>query len=316
MNRLLLILMLMCSTAIFAQDSTVKRLRDETSKAVKRFEQDTVEQKWKRGLTYNLAVTQGSLNNWAAGGDDFSLSATSVLNMFAFYKRGRNSWDNMLDFNLGYVKTSSLGERKNDDRLDFLSKYGYSVSDKWSIGGLFNFRSQLFNGYTFNTDDDPTLSSAFLSPAYITVSLGADFKPAPNLSIFISPITSRWVVVRNDSLSAKGLYGVDPGKTSSLELGAFLTANYIKEISKSVSYRGRLDLFSNYRHNPKNVDLFMTNVWALKLTNVLSFTWNLDLIYDDDVRIFGAESNKPALQVKSLLGAGLLVRTSNIRAPK
>jgi hypothetical protein len=313
MNKLLLLVLLFCQHLLVAQDTTVTRLRSEASRNIKRDAKDTVEQTWKRGLIYNLAVTQGSLNNWAAGGDDFSLSATSVLNLFAFYKKDRHSWDNMFDFNLGYVKTSSLGERKNDDRLDLLSKYGYSVSDKWSIGGLFNFRSQLFNGYTFNNDNDPTLSSAFLSPAYITVSAGADFKPTSNLSIFISPLTARWVVVRNDSLSAKGLYGVDPGKTTNLEVGAFLTANYIKELSPSVSYRGRLDLFSNYRHNPKNVDLFMTNVWALKLTNVLSFTWNLDLIYDDDVRIFGANNNLPALQVKSLVGAGLLIKTSNIR---
>lgn len=313
MNKLLLFLLLFCYTTLHAQDTTVKRLREEALRKVKRDAKDTVPKTWKTGLIYNLAVTQGSLNNWAAGGDDFSLSATSVLNLYGFYKKGRHSWDNMLDFNLGYVKTTSLGERKNDDRLDVLSKYGYTLFDKWSIAGLFNFRSQLFNGYTFNTDDDPTLSSAFLSPAYITLSAGLDYKPTTNLSIFISPLTTRWVVVRNDSLSAKGLYGVDSGKTSNLEMGAFLTANYNKELSPSVSYRGRLDLFSNYRHNPKNVDLFMTNVWALKLTSVLSLTWNLDLIYDDDVRIFGPNSNAPAFQVKSLVGAGLLIKTSNIR---
>ncbi|HEX8316053.1 MAG TPA: DUF3078 domain-containing protein, partial [Flavisolibacter sp.] len=84
--------------------------------------------------------------------------------------------------------------------------------------------------------------------------------------------------------------------------------NYIKEISASIQYRGRLDLFSNYRHNPQNIDLLMTNVFSVKLSRVLAATWNIDFIYDDDVRIFGKNGRSPALQIKSLIGAGLQVR--------
>jgi acyl carrier protein len=35
--------------------------------------------------------------------------------------------------------------------------------------------------------------------------------------------------------------------------------NYMKEINKVLTYKGRLDLFSNYRHHPKNVDINMSN---------------------------------------------------------
>ena len=45
-----------------------------------------------------------------------------------FIKKEKHSWDNTFDFNLGYVKTTSLGSRKNDDRFDLLSKYGYAIS--------------------------------------------------------------------------------------------------------------------------------------------------------------------------------------------
>ncbi len=82
---------------------------------------------WKTGGTFNLNVNQGALSNWAAGGDKFSLSLTSLLNLFAHYKHGRHSWDNSLDLAYGMVNTTSLGQRKSDDRIDFVSKYGYEL---------------------------------------------------------------------------------------------------------------------------------------------------------------------------------------------
>ena len=50
----------------------------------------------------------------------------------------------------------------------------------------------------------------FYAPGYVLLSLGFDYKPVDGLSIFVSPITSRWTIVRDDSLSAKGAYGVVP----------------------------------------------------------------------------------------------------------
>ena len=289
-----------------AQDETVKKLQAEADKKIVK-EADTVHKTWKTGGLYNINLSQGSLSNWAAGGDNFSLSLNSILSLYAFYQKGKSSWDNTFDFNLGYLRSTSLGSRKNDDRIDLLSKYGYAVSSDWNVATLFNFRSQLLNGYTY-PDDVKTFSSAFLSPAYALVSLGMDYKPKPEFSVFLSPITARWVIVKDDSLSAKGAYGVEPGSNSRTEIGAFVSANYIKEINKSLAYKGRLDLFSNYRRNPEKIDLFMTNIFSVKLSRVLSATWNVDLIYDDDVRIFGDDGTSPALQLKSLVGLGLLVK--------
>lgn len=128
------------------------------------------------------------------------------------------------------------------------------------------------------------------------------------MSIFFSPLTARLVIVSDTALSNKGMYGVNPGETTNLEYGAFATINFLKEISKSITYKARLDLFSNYRRNPQNIDVFMSNALNAKIAKIISVTWGLDLIYDDDVRIFGPNKNSPALQVKSLVGIGLLVK--------
>ena len=236
----------------------------------------------KKGGLYSLNLSQGSLSNWAAGGDDFTLSVNSLLSLYAFYKKGKHSWDNSFDFNLGYVNTTSLGSRKNDDRFDLLSKYGYALGPKLNLAGLVNLRSQFFKGYTYK-DNVRNYASNFMAPGYLLVSLGLDYKPSRDLSIFLSPTTARWVFVRDTALSNKGLYGVSPGKKSNLEFGAFVMINYLKEINKNLTYKGRLDLFSNYRRNPENIDLFMSNILNLRLSKVLTATWGLDLIYDDDV---------------------------------
>lgn len=306
MKRLLLLLFLFAGSHAMAQDETVQKLKADAERNIKK-EEDTTGSIWRKGGLLNLNLSQGSLNNWAAGGDNFSISLNAIASLYAFYKKDKSSWDNTLDFNLGYLRTTSLGSRKNDDRFDLLSKYGYAVSSKWNLAGLFNFRTQLLNGYTF-PDDVKTFSSAFLSPAYILLSAGMDYKPNNDFSIFISPLTARWVVVKDDTLSAKGLYGVDPGENSNAEFGAFVSANYVKEFSPTLAYKARLDLFSNYRHNPEKIDVFMSNILSVKLSRVLSATWNVDLIYDDDTRIFGDNGTSPALQLKSLVGLGLMVR--------
>jgi len=309
MKKIILLMFIsVIATAICAQDETVKDLKKASEKGVAKDPNDTIPKIWKIGGLYGLNLTQGSLSNWAAGGDEFSLSLNSVLNLFAFYKKDKHSWDNTFDFNLGYVKTTSLGSRKNDDRFDLLSKYGYALNPKLNVAGLLNFRSQFFDGYTYDADGIPTFSSTFLSPAYLLLSPGLDFKPADGLSIFVSPITVRWTIVTDDTLSAKGSYGVEPGAKSNTEIGAFLSVNYLKEFNKVISYKGRLDLFSNYKNNPQNIDLYFTNVLNIKVAKVLSLTYSLDMIYDDDVRLFGENKTGAALQLKSLLGFGLLLK--------
>lgn len=308
MKKLLALLMICyVSSYAVAQDQTVKGLKTDSERSIKKDPADTTQKVWKKGGQYGLNIAQGSLSNWAAGGDDFSLSVNSVLNLFAFYKKGKHSWDNTLDFNLGYVNTTSLGSRKNDDRLDILSKYGYALGPKWNVSGLVNFRSQLFDGYTY-TETSRTFSSTLLSPAYVLVSPGFDYKPNADLSIFISPLTSRWTIVLDDTLSNRGDYGVEPGKHTRNEIGAFASVNYLKTFNKIITYKGRLDLFSNYKGKAKNVDLYFTNVLNVKLNKILSLTYSLDMIYDDDVRLFGPTEKGARMQLKSMLGAGVLLK--------
>ncbi len=290
-----------------AQDLKVKKLATELNRSVKKEVSDTLPWTWKRGGLVNININQGSLSNWASGGDKFSLAVNSYVNYFVLYKYEKHSWDNNLDFNFGYVQSTSLGSRKNDDRLDMLSKYGYNFDGKLFATGLVNFRTQFFDGYTYASNKG-TFSSTFLSPAYMLTSAGIDYKPNQNFSAFVSPLTSRVVVVASKFLANKRAYGVDSGKHVVSDFGAFATINYRQVLPRNVSYKGRLDLFSNYLDNPENIDLFMTNYFGFKVGRYFSFNYNLDLIYDDNIKLFGKNGNSPALQVKSLIGVGFTMR--------
>lgn len=297
-------LLLIANQCSFSQDAIVRKLQTESLRSVKKDMNDTTWKTWKKGGVYSISVGQGSLSNWSAGGDDFSLTVATSINLFSFYKKNKHSWDNTLDINFGYVNTTSLGSRKNDDRFDLLTKYGYSLNKKFNLATLANLRSQFFPGYTYG-DNSKRLVSSFFAPANIIVSQGFDYKPTKSLSIFVSPVTARWVIVKDDSIFAKGDFGINPGSHSINQLGSFATVNYYTSFNKFVSYRGRLDLFSNYRKNPLNADVYMTNTLSAKVGKVVAFSWNLDMIYDDDVRMFGKNKTAPALQVKSLIGIGL-----------
>lgn len=290
-----------------AQEIIVRKLQSEVTRNVKKEINDTLPWTWKRGGLVNISLSQGSLSNWAAGGDRFSMAINTYVNYFLFYKEGKHNWDNSGDFNFGFVQATSLGSRKNDDRLDLLSKYGYNFDGKMFLTGLFNFRTQFFDGYTY-PGSQSLFSSTLLSPAYVLTSVGIDYKPTQNFSAFLSPLTSRWVIVANNFLSNKGAYGVDSGRHSMNEFGAFATINYRQLLPRDVSYKGRLDLFSNYANHPGNVDVYMTNYVAFKINKYFSVNYNLDLIYDDDVKLFGKNGTSPSLQTKSLIGIGFLMR--------
>ena len=306
-----LLALILCGSALHAQDQSFKKLREESAKGIKTTEKDTTGRLWFKGGSFGLTFNQGSLSNWAAGGDKLSLSLLGTLNVFANYKKGRHSWDNNLDLAYGYVNTTSLGNRKSDDRFDLTSKYGYDIGRNWYLSGLFNLRTQMTDGYIYPTETTREFTSTFFAPAYVVLSPGIDWMPNKDFSLFMSPFTGRWVVIRDDFLSNKGAYGVDTGKHVKSEFGAYVTATYNKEFAKNMTYKTKLELFSNYKHNPGNIDVFWTNIISLKVNKLISANISWDLIYDDDVRVFENKETGimgPRLQIKQTLGVGLTAK--------
>lgn len=267
---------------------------------------DTTKMTWKTGGMVSITFNQAALSNWSAGGDKSAISLNAMGNLYAFYQDGRRSWDNFLNAQYGIANTTSLGNRKTNDLLDLTSKYGYDLGKKWYLTSLFDFRSQFAPGYNYPSADSRVLTSDFFAPAYVLLSIGMDYKPNNNFSAFISPITAREVIVNNDSLAAVGSFGVDSGKKSRFEFGAYVSINFKTNVSKTAAYTGRLDLFSDYTRAPQNIAIYMTNALNVKVTSLISMLLSLNLIYDNNIKSVKDDGTVggPALQLQESMGIG------------
>lgn len=313
---------------LFAQDAGVKSLQDAASQNVQTVNDTAFKAGWKKGGLVNFALTQVGNSNWvAANGDDFSLSMAGSLNVFATKKWNYKTWDNVLDISYGLTNTTTLGVRKNNDLINFVSKLGMQPSG-WknvNITLLGQFRSQLTNGYDYDYFGSglKRRNSGFFAPAYITIAPGIDWHPKPWFSVFGSPVALRWTIVSNGpySFAAQGgvfqgntetalatLYGVDPVKENLVQFGAFVTLNVKKEIFKNVTYIGKVDLYSNYLKNPQNIDLFSTNQVQMKVNKWLSVNYEVDFLYDDDVKQAANPTHAVGLEVLSTLGVGFVAK--------
>src|SRR5258705_10811465 len=84
MKNLLLVVTLLASLISLSQDQNVKKLRSESERNISKDANDTIPKTWKRGGVISVNLAQGTLNNWAAGGEDFSLALNSLLSLYGF----------------------------------------------------------------------------------------------------------------------------------------------------------------------------------------------------------------------------------------
>lgn len=258
---------------------------------------------WKKAGVFNANFSQVSLTNWAAGGES-SMSGVFMVNYLANYKKDSLSWDNYLDLNYGFLRNGKDDLRKSSDKIEINSKVGYNTGNGWNYAGLVNFKSQFAPGYNYPNTSDAI--SKFLAPAYLSLALGMDWKTEYS-SLFISPATGKFTFVTDDQLSAVGSFGLEPGKKTRSELGASLRFGFKKEVLKNVNASTKLDLFSNYFHNPQNIDVDWKILISMKVNEWLSTNLVTQMIYDDDVKILDPDTGKSSakLQFMEMFGVGL-----------
>lgn len=261
---------------------------------------------WKTGGVGTLTFSQVSLYQWTAGGEP-SLSGAALLNLYANYNDGKKSWDNTLSLGYGLIRQGREEDaitKKSDDRIDFSSQFGMKGFGEWYYSGLLNFRSQFAAGYNYPNVEDEI--SNFFAPAYLTVSLGLDYKPNDNFHVYIAPVASKLTFVMDDTLSAKGAFGVTPGEKFRAEFGGVVKVAYQAQIMENVNLGTRVDFFSNYVENPQNIDVNFELLLAMKINDYLAAALSVTAIYDDDVNLLQSDDTiGPGTQIKEVFGLGL-----------
>ncbi len=280
-----------------------------------------VDTSWKRSGLVGLNFTQVNLSNWAAGGEN-SFAGMAMFKYAANYNDGKNTWDNMIDLAYGLNQKGDESPIKSEDKIDLSTKYGRYAFKHWYYSALLGFKSQFTAGY--NYPNDSVEISNFMAPAYITLALGMDYKPNDAFTMLIAPLTGRIIFVNDQNLADAGAFGVDPaefdllgnkikdGANMRYEFGAFLKAEYKKDIMENVNFTTKLELFSNYLEDAQNVDLNWETAFAMKVNKYITATLSTQLIYDDNT-IINIDKNDdgiidasgPRTQFKEVLGIGL-----------
>ena len=271
----------------FSQDN-VQGMNDDDKAKIKALESRaavaTSDTLWKFGGTAGLNFNQAYFSNWASGGQN-TVAITAMANLFAKYAKDRHSWDNSIDLAYGLLAQDGNKAVKADDKIDLTSKYGYQLNNPdWYYSALFNFRSQFAPGYEMKDGlEIGQKTSDFLAPAFTIFSLGMDYKPNENFSALLSPLTTKITIVNDDRLAPD--YGLDEGDNVRVEIGAFVKLTYQKDIFENVNLLTKLDLFSNYVEDPKNVDVNWEVLLSMKVNKWLNASISTQLIYDDNTHV-------------------------------
>ncbi len=258
---------MLCALATMAQAKTDLK---EALKPQEVVINDTATRYWHYTGFFGLNFGQVALVNWAAGGQN-SISIQANANASLTYEKKHLLWDNQLLFSLGGIAQGRLRQktaknaypfRKNVDMLQITSRIGYIIDPKkrWTAAFLADLKTNVMNGWDYSAYDAGTgsrqLTSTSFSPSYLLLSLGINYKPVSYFSVFLSPVTAKITIMNANKLdTANGAYtskvdrtryGVDNGMTYRASVGAYLRADFQKDIFKNVNLKTSVELFQNY----------------------------------------------------------------------
>ncbi len=275
---------------------------------------------WKFSGMLSLTASQTALVNWAPGGDQ-QIGLNALANFNANYAKGKHSWQNAITAQYGTLRLIDEYDefRKNDDKLQFASKYGYQAANKLYYSAIFDYKSQFDKGWTYEKvkvvneegaeeeQEVATLNSECWSPLYLTYTLGLDYQVSDNFMFYLSPFCGKTTVVLNDFLSEQGAFGVDTCKHARSEFGWYFKLDAKYNIAKNISFGTNLVLFNSYKDGfMDEIDVDWNVIIAMQINKWLSFNITSELVYDEDVKIVKDDREYFSLtQFKNVTGLGL-----------
>ena len=290
MKKIILALFLFLSFSAYAQETDTTTVKPVSP--------------WKLTGSTGVNLSQTSLTNWSAGGEN-SYAGNAFLNGNIEYKKEKWLWTNTLVLEYGLTHTESLGAQKTADKIDFTTQIGYQINKQWFYSAMADFKSQFAKGYNYPNKEQ--YISKFMAPGYSNISLGIEYKPNDNYSAYFSPVAGKMTFVTDDSLSNIGAFGVDPGDKFRAELGAYLKGKAQREIMENVKLMTDVSFFTAYDNSFGNVDVEWNVLINMKINKFLNASLNTTLKYDDDVKYVDKSGNirGARVQFKEILGVGL-----------
>lgn len=277
---------------------------------------------WQKSFNGGVNFNQASFSNWSGGGVN-SLAIGAVVAARALYEKGKTSWDNTADLQLGYV-TQMGTTRKAADQIMLISVVGHQIAPKWDLFVSGTFNTFFAPGYRYDklpADQTRLRVSNFFAPAQFTFATGLAYKPNDWFSLRMSPIAPRLTFVADEGVRVRELadgtfvrdptqvaYGVQPGKSVRTEWLAFqLQAALNRNLSQNVAINARYQLFTQYAQLD-NINHRLDLIVTAKVSRYLSTTFGLIALYNKDF------SSK--LQIQQTLAIGVSYSVSSFRTKK
>jgi hypothetical protein len=250
---------------------------------------------WKKNKQFGFNINQGSFtNNFVGTSVASSLGIGGFFNAKGDYSKGVVGWTNDLQMKYGILSNKDKGAgaaltRKSIDMLLFDSKVTKKLNDKWSLAAGANFLTQFTNSndvVILNGAEKTVKRSGLFAPAFITESIGFEYKPVPYFNMVISPMALRQTIVTDKNLfktpGNEKNFGVDPNKTLRSEIGIFqLVANFDKDLSKDLNLKFRYMGFASLKQFGNIDDRLDANLTA-KINKNVNVNLGLIAVYDDD----------------------------------
>lgn len=259
---------------------------------------------WKLKGAVGLNMSQTTLTNWSAGGDN-SFAGAGYLNGNLEHKANNWTWLNTLVLEYGVTTTKTKGMQKNTDRLELATQLGYSTDNIWYYTAMADFKTQFYKGYS---DAEKTnIMSDFLSPAYSNISIGIEYKPNGKFySLYYSPAAGKLTYVKDKKLSSEGAFGVDKGKHFRGEFGTYFKAKAEKGIMENVKLITDASFFTAYNKSFGNIDVDWNMLISMKINKFMNASISTTLRYDDDVKYIAPNSTMhgPRVQFKEIIAVG------------
>jgi len=329
----LFFLVLLVSSTLFAGDPVIPVTvtdSDTSSNPVKDGLLSDSTKFWSITTQGRLALNQASFTNWAEGGES-NIAGNTYGNFKANYLKDKFKADNFLAVAYGLTWNEEQDVRKIDDKIDIGSTIGYEAFEYWFYSFMVNLKSQFSPGYKY--PNDSTVVSRLFAPATLYISMGMEYKPDKNTSVFISPASGKFLFVMDQELANKGAFGVTPAVLDTLgnvlqpghnyksNFGINVVFNINRDLMKNVNMDTKLNLHNNYMDetldNRWNFDVDWETAVNFKINSFLSSIIYLHLMYDHDIPIPTYEhvegekvqvGSGPKLQVKENFGIGVTIK--------
>lgn len=259
---------------------------------------------WKFKGDYSFQFTQNYFSKkWYQGGDkNYTMLALATMEA-NFNNKQKIQWDNKLEMRLGFQTAKDDEKHKlktNDDLLRLTTKIGYKATKHWFYTLQVQAYTQFYPSFKSNSDE---VSSDFLSPFNLLVSLGMDYKLELKRfkgSATLSPVAYNFRSVERRSLF--GNFGLDPGKSMYNNFGPNITVNYSWEIWKNIKWDARVYWFSDM----EKTDIEWENTFTFTINRFLNSKLFLYPRIDDSSENYRNEDKKfPYLMFKEWFSLGV-----------